>query len=620
MPSCARCLSGLSLTSSILLVTLLAVLLGSAVLIHQTVQGLAGSYKAELAEHLDDALDSLSIVLGEQAVVGDYATIQQILDERVKRSDTAMISWTDNHGKTLVARDRSVAVQAPDWFIEWVGYPHFDEERKLEVGGQDYGRIFVRLTIAPTMNRIWDMFVRQLLIILFFGTLSFALAAMLLKFGLRPLRRLKDGAERFGQGDYSVRLALIGTPDILPAIHAFNGMADKIEGLLDSLRKFSRALEQSANVVVIANLEGTIEYVNPMFCKLTGYTLDEAIGQNPRILKSGETPAEEYRKMWETITAGEVWRGEFHNRRKDGSLFWESASITPIRNEKGEITHFVAVKEDITRRKEDEAQMKRLNETLELRVHEEVARNREKDHMLIRQSRLAAMGEMIGNIAHQWRQPLNALGLLLANIKDAHDYHELDEAYLNESVAKGRLYIDKMSTTIDDFRNFFKPNREKMPFSLAGMIRDALSVVDASFNSSNIVVVLNVEQDAMTLGFPNEYAQVVLNILGNAKDAIMARGGQNGRVELAVSRDETSACVAIRDNGGGIPEEILEKIFDPYFTTRASGTGIGLYMSKMIIENNMNGRIEVRNVEDGAEFRIVTPLSPEAEATSRSQG
>ncbi|MCE5181625.1 MAG: PAS domain S-box protein [Betaproteobacteria bacterium] len=602
----------MSLSTRILFAALLVVLLGGSVLIHETVRNFAGSYKAELAEHLDDALDSLTIVLGEQAVVGDYATIQQILDERVKRPNVAMIGWTDSRGKTLVARDQEVAIEVPGWFVDWVGYPHFNAERKLEIGGQYYGSISVQLTVASTMNQIWDMFVRQLQIILLFGALSFTLAAILLKIGLRPLQRLKDGADRFGQGDYSVRLAPTGTPDMLPTIHAFNDMADKIEGLLDSLRKFSRALEQSANVVVIADLAGSIEYVNPMFCEVTGYTLDEVIGQNPRILKSGETPAEEYRKMWETITAGDIWRGEFHNRRKDGSLFWESASIAPIRNEKGDITHFVAVKEDITRRKEGEEQMKRLNETLEQRVHEEVARNREKDHMLIRQSRLAAMGEMIGNIAHQWRQPLNALGLLLANIKDAHDYHELDEAYLNESVIKGRLYIDKMSTTIDDFRNFFKPNREKMPFSLVSTIRDALSVVDASLNSSNIVVLLNVEQDATTLGFSNEYAQVVLNILGNAKDAIRDRRIQNGRIELSVSRDETAACVAIRDNGGGIPDEILEKIFDPYFTTRASGTGIGLYMSKMIIENNMNGRIEVRNAEEGAEFRIITPLCPDA--------
>ncbi|HUW50525.1 MAG TPA: PAS domain S-box protein [Sulfuricella sp.] len=747
--SCVRCWGRLSLASRVLLVAMLAILLGGPALLYVTVRNSADSHNAELAEQLDDALGSLVIVLGEQAVVGDYATIQQILDLRVKRRNTALITWTDSSGKTLVARDQAVAMRAADWFVKWVDSPHFDGERKLEVGGQSYGRISVRLTTAPAMNLIWDMFVRQLQIILFGGTLFLVLAAILLRCGLRPLQQLKQGAECFGQGDHSVRLALGGTPDVLPAIHAFNDMAGKIEGLLGSqqerenilkesegrlhditsslgvgvcmldrdcrlnfmnpeaerllgwseaelfgkymhlllhrrpgevettlddcpirrtnlagktyrsadeifvrrdgstffvslvsapilkngvvtgsvmaffditerrqaeekLRKFSRALEQSANSVVIADLEGTIEYVNPRFCDATGYTMEEVIGQNPRILKSGETSHEEYQQIWNTITAGDVWRGEFHNRRKDGSLFWESASIAPIRNEKGQITHFVAVKEDITRRKEAEEQMKRLNETLEQRVHEEVACNREKDHMLIRQSRLAAMGEMIGNIAHQWRQPLNALGLLLANIKDAYAYNELDEVYLNESVARGRLYIDKMSTTIDDFRNFFKPNREKMPFSLAGTIRDALSVVEASFNSSNIVVTLNAEQDATTLGFPNEYAQVVLNILGNARDAIRDRGVQNGRIQIAVSRNETTAYVAIRDNGGGIPDEILEKIFDPYFTTRESGTGIGLYMSKMIIENNMNGRIEARNVVEGAEFRIITPLCLEA--------
>jgi C4-dicarboxylate-specific signal transduction histidine kinase len=219
------------------------------------------------------------------------------------------------------------------------------------------------------------------------------------------------------------------------------------------------------------------------------------------------------------------------------------------------------------------------------------------------------MGEMIGNIAHQWRQPLNALGLLLVNIQDACAHHECDQNNLDESVAKGRQLINRMSSTIDDFRSFFKPDREKMRFSLERAVRDALSVVEASFMSSGITVALDAKQDVSVVGFPNEYAQVVLNILGNAKDAIMMRKVQNGRVEIAIGQDEVQAYVSIRDNGGGIAEDVLEKIFDPYFTTREKGTGIGLYMSKMIIENNMSGRIDVRNTHDGAEFIVATPLS-----------
>lgn len=606
---CGQCWTRLSLASRLMMVAVLAMLLGGVSLLYITARSMADRYHAELAEQLNDGLDSLSIVLGEQAVVGDYATIQQILEGRVKRRNVSLAGWADADGKSLVARGKPIPSQAPDWFAGWVGSPHFDGERNLEVGGQSYGKIFLRLTTAPTVNQIWHTLVWQLRIILLGGTLFFVLSALSLRYGLRPLYKLTQGAARFGQGDYSVRIAPCGVPEILPSIHAFNDMAGRIESLLDAQRKYARALEQSANSVVITNAQGDIEYVNPRFCEATGYALEEAIGQNLRILKSGETTPEEYRHLWASITAGGVWRGEFHNRRKDGSLYWESVSIAPIRNEKGAITHFVAVKEDITRRKEAEESLRRLNETLEQRVKAEAAKNREKDHLLIHQSRLAAMGEMIGNIAHQWRQPLNALGLLLSNIQDAYAHHECDQDYLDESVAKGQRLIGKMSSTIDDFRNFFKSDRETTRFSLEGAVRDALSVVEASFISSGITVALDVKQDVSVMGFPNEYAQVVLNILGNAKDAILTGKVQNGRVEIAIGQDEEQAYVSIRDNGGGIAGEVMEKIFDPYFTTREKGTGIGLYMSKMIIENNMGGRIEVRNTGDGAEFRIATPLS-----------
>ncbi len=600
----------MSLVSRLMLVASFALLLGGAALLYATVTNMANSYQAELSEQLDDGLDLLVIALGEQAVLGgDYATIQQILDVRAKRRNIAVISWVDSTGKNIVARNEPVLLEAPDGFAQWLGLPPLAGERSVEVGGQPYGSVFMRLSIAPTVNLIWATFIWQLQVIAIGGILFFALTFALLKHGLRPLSLLAHGAARFGQGDYSARIVPGGVPEILPSIHAFNDMAGRIEGLLDAQRKYTRALEQSANSVVITNVKGDIEYVNPRFCESTGYTPEEVIGQNPRILRSGETTPEEYKHLWGRITSGGVWRGEFHNRRKDGSLYWESASIAPIRNEKGVITHFVAVKEDITRRKEVEDDLWHLNKSLEQRVRIEVAKNREKDHLLIHQSRLAAMGEMIGNIAHQWRQPLNALGLLLVNIQDACAHYECDQNYLDESVAKGRHLIDRMSSTIDDFRSFFKPDREKMRFSLERAVRDALSVVEASFISSGITVALDIKQDVSVVGFPNEYAQVVLNILGNAKDAILTHKVQNGRVEIAIGQDQAQAYVSIRDNGGGIAEDVLEKIFDPYFTTREKGTGIGLYMSKMIIENNMSGRIDVRNTHDGAEFIVATPLS-----------
>lgn len=587
----------------------LALFLSGVLLLYSTVQGAAGHERQNMAERLRDELDSFTPLLAEQAVIGDYATIEQMLEMRVKRKHIIRAVWADSSGKRIVAELDTEMLAAPLWFAAWVDLPPLEGTTVVEVGGQSYGQLSMKITPTSAVNLIWSSFLKQLLILGAGFLVFFAVTVQLLRYGMRPLYSLAEGAERFGRGDYSLRIEPVAVPEILPSINAFNKMAHEIETLLESMRKFSRAVEYSANSVVITNLQGEIEYVNPKFTQVTGYSREEAIGQNPRILKSGDTSLEEYRNLWAVITAGNEWRGEFHNRRKDGRLYWESASISPIRNEKGEISHFVAVKEDISARKEVEAELRRLNETLEQRVRDEVAKNREKDHLLIHQARLAAMGEMIGNIAHQWRQPLNGLAILLVNLKDARAYNEMSQAYLEDTVDKAEQLIHAMSATIDIFRNFFRPNREQMLFPLEGAVRDALEMVEAGFNDHNIEVVVHAEGHPQVMGFRNEYSQVVMNMLSNAKDAILAQGVRNGMVEINIACRDRQACVSIRDNGGGIPQDIVGRIFDPYFTTRQQGSGVGLYMSKMMIENNMAGTITVHNTPEGAAFLIVTPCS-----------
>jgi signal transduction histidine kinase len=225
------------------------------------------------------------------------------------------------------------------------------------------------------------------------------------------------------------------------------------------------------------------------------------------------------------------------------------------------------------------------------------------------QSRLAAMGEMIGNIAHQWKQPLNALNILLYNIKDCFDSDEREPELLDNFVEKGTDLVMKMASTIDDFRYFFKPNKKKEKFCINKSINDSLALVNASLKHNNISLISSLKGELVVVGFPNEYSQVILNILNNAKDAIIAKGVE-GKIKIETCLESGSAVVKITDNAGGIPEKILNRVFDPYFTTKREerGTGIGLYMSKMIIEEHMSGQIKVHNTTDGAEFTIITPI------------
>jgi len=247
-----------------------------------------------------------------------------------------------------------------------------------------------------------------------------------------------------------------------------------------------------------------------------------------------------------------------------------------------------------------------INKELDKRVKDEVSKRSRQEQLLIQQSRFAAMGEMIGNIAHQWRQPLNALGLLLQNVENAYEMDMLDEEYIKRTVDKGTLLTNTMSKTIDDFRDFFKPNKQMEIFRVSSVIKSTFEIIGASFSNNMIKFEQSIDESLCIKGFSNEFSQVLLNILNNAKDELIAMDGVDKVVFLRVYKKDNFVEIEIEDNAGGIKESILDKVFDPYFTTKdeGKGTGIGLYMSKTIIEHNMHGKLKVKNGENGAIFSI----------------
>ena len=257
------------------------------------------------------------------------------------------------------------------------------------------------------------------------------------------------------------------------------------------------------------------------------------------------------------------------------------------------------------------SQEKKLNTELEEKVIVETSKQKEQEQLLIQQTRLAAMGEMIGNIAHQWRQPLNALGLILQNIKFSYEIGELDEKMVDKSVKKATLLTENMSKTIDDFRNFFRPNKAKENFKINEGITKAVELIESTFEHNNIKLEKDFASSEIEFfGFANEFSQVILNLLTNAKDAILENKIENPLIIIQTKIDDEYIYISIKDNGLGIKDEIINKIFEPYFTTKdeGKGTGIGLYMSKIIIENNMNGKIEVKNEQNGANVIIKLPI------------
>lgn len=246
-------------------------------------------------------------------------------------------------------------------------------------------------------------------------------------------------------------------------------------------------------------------------------------------------------------------------------------------------------------------------------------KQQEQEQLLIQQSKMAEMGEMVAAIAHQWKQPLNIIGLNVQEIKDAYEYNELDEAYINQTTGLMMDQISYMSDTIDDFRNFFKPSKEKEDFALRMAVEEVVKVFSAQLKNNNIAVEITCDSDEIyhIFGRKNEFKQVILILVNNAKDAIKSYKEEIGKrdypgvIRFDITKQLNTIKLSISDNGGGINEAILPRLFTPYLTTKGEqGTGIGLKLAKTIIEAGFGGMISAHNTETGACFSIEIKLPP----------
>jgi C4-dicarboxylate-specific signal transduction histidine kinase len=258
---------------------------------------------------------------------------------------------------------------------------------------------------------------------------------------------------------------------------------------------------------------------------------------------------------------------------------------------------------------DDFLQLEEHNKELEKKIKEEVKKNREKDKLLFQQNKMAALGEMLGNISHQWRQPLMEINSLFLPIEaKLHMNLPLDKKEIHESINKLNDITKYMSNTIDDFRDFFATDKEKIEFKLLDQLNSTINIISGGLKSHNIKLDIIIKRNPTLKGYKNEYSQVLINIINNAKDILIQRKTKDPYIKILIYEEKENIITVVEDNGGGIKVVPFEKIFEPFFTyQKLNGSGLGLFMSKLIIENNMQGKLLVQNSTVGAVFKIIIP-------------
>jgi PAS domain S-box-containing protein len=397
------------------------------------------------------------------------------------------------------------------------------------------------------------------------------------------------------------------------------------------LKQYKEAIEKS-NIISKTDINGIITFVNDEFCAISGYSKDELIGKNHNIVKHPDVADEKFKLLWETISDKKIYKDTVKNLAKDGSTFYVNSTIIPILDKNENIVEFVAIRYDVTKEvllreellkkeieyeelnrnlekrvQEQTKELKELNQTLEARVRDEIRKNEEKQRVMFWQSRHASLGQMIANIAHQWRQPLTELSLAMFNIKKAVQNDRVED--MSKFYDESKNIIKNMSQTIDDFTNFFSPNKVLYYFNISESIRESIGLLESVINDEMITIKTNFE-DIKVLGITNELTQVIINLINNSKDAFIHNSILLREINISTKKESGFAVIEVQDNAGGISKENIEKIFEPYFTTKhkSRGTGLGLFMSKMICEQGLHGTLDVKSKKKTTIFSIKIPL------------
>jgi PAS domain S-box-containing protein len=574
------------LISRLMLAVGIAIVAGGGVQTALLVAEGAGEHSARLMREQTETLAFLAPLVADQALVGDYAAIGQLLQNQVKKGEIDRFAWSDKDGKTLVAQDSPDKLDAPGWFSRVAVIRHVEQSIDVTAGGVGYGRLSAWMTPVKAQNRLWQQFVKQLQIVVVTLFLMLQFIWLIFRGNLGTLRMLAEGANRFSQGDHAVRIDPEGAPEVGLAAEAFNNMANNIENLIASLGKsesknklLATIVEQSSEAIWTKDLAGIITSWNSGAAAMFGYPPVEAIG---RALNVGEaTPQDEEERM-QRLMAGEKFAYDARATTRSGTAIDIQVAVAPLLNDTNECIGRIAVARDVTQHKRSEEALRLAREAAESANH--------------------AKSSFLARMSHEIRTPMNGV-LGMTELLLETGLTSTQRKYAETVQRSGKNLLDIINDLLDFSKiEAGKLELENVDMDLRATIEDIVELLSERAHVKGLEIACSIPSDLVThvRGDPLRLGQILTNLVGNA-----IKFTEQGAVVIRVAGvEETAKNVTMRfevsDTGAGISLEAQSRIFDEFAqadgstTRKHGGSGLGLAISKQLVEM-MGGNIQVES-------------------------